>query len=83
MTVNSPDASSHLNPFIPSELCYLNFLDRSFSNRRGVWLVFIVTMFYRNSSVYNANSIDPDQVFNSAASAFTLFANVLFMGCEA
>ena len=33
------------NPFMPSGLCYLNPLDRSFSNRRSVWLVLTFNMF--------------------------------------
>ena len=31
-----------------SGLFYFNALDQSISNRKGVWLVFIITMFYRN-----------------------------------
>ena len=40
-----------INPFMPSGLCYPNSLDRSFSNRRGVWLGFIITMFQRTSCI--------------------------------
>ena len=32
-TIDVPDG--HLNPFMPSELFYLNSLDQSISNRRG------------------------------------------------
>ena len=42
------------------------FLERFISNRRGVWLVCIITIFYRN--VFKANSVDPDQTPRSAAS---------------
>ena len=47
--------------------CYANSLDRSFSNRRVVWLVFIITKFIENP-VFNANSVEPDQTPRSAAS---------------
>ena len=39
-----------INPFMLSGLFVLISLDRSFSSRRGVWLVCISTMFYKNSS---------------------------------
>ena len=42
------------NPFMPSVLFYLNYLDGSISGRRVAWLVFIITMFSR-TSVYSAN----------------------------
>ena len=35
----------------PSGCFYLQSSDRSISNVRGVWLVFIVNMFYRNSCI--------------------------------
>ena len=54
-----------------SGLFYFSFLDRSISNRRSVWLVFIITMFYRKS-VFYANSVDPDQMQRSAASDLDL-----------
>ena len=38
-----------INPFMPCRLFYYNSLDRSISNKRCVWLVSIITMFYRNS----------------------------------
>ena len=40
---------THLNPFMPSGLFYLNSLDQSISSLRGVWSVFIFVMFYRNA----------------------------------
>ena len=40
-----------------NELFYLYSLDRFISYRRGVWLVFIITMFYRNPRI-NSNSVD-------------------------
>ena len=49
-----------VNPFIPSGFFYLNSLDRSISYRRGVWLLFIITMFIE-IYVFNAHSVDPDQ----------------------
>ena len=52
---------------MPSGLCYPNSLDRSFSNRRGFLLLFIIEI-----PVLNANSIDPDQMLHSAASDLDL-----------
>ena len=54
------------NPFIPSGFIYLYSLDRFISNKRGVWLVFNISMFYRNFC--KANSVGPDQTPRSAAS---------------
>ena len=51
-----------LNLFTPNGLFYRNSLDRSISNRRGVWLVFT------NEYLFNANSVHPDQMPRSAAS---------------
>ena len=39
------------NLFMMSGLFYLKSLDRSISNTRGVWLVFIATMFYRSNCI--------------------------------
>ena len=50
-----------------SGFCYFNALDRSFSNRRGVWLVCIFIILIP-ISVFNANNVDPDQTPHSAAS---------------
>ena len=55
-----------INPFTPSGFFYLKYLDRFIIKRRVVWLVFIITMFYRNSD--NTNSVDPDQTPRYAAS---------------
>ena len=43
--------TSKFNPYIPSGHFCHNSLDRSNFKRRGVWLVFITTMFYRNSCI--------------------------------
>ena len=51
---------------MPSGFFYRYPLDRSISNR-SVWLVFIITMFYK-IPVFNANSVDPDPTPRSAAS---------------
>ena len=40
-----------INPFMPNELFYHKSLDWSISSGRGVWLVFIMTMFYRTSCI--------------------------------
>ena len=50
-----------------SGLFYLNSLDKFISTRRGVWLIFIITMIIE-IPVYNANSVDPDQTPQSVAS---------------
>ena len=55
----------NVNPLKPSELFYLNSLDRSISRIRGVYLVFIIIMFCIISiSEFNASSVDPDQTAN-------------------
>ena len=46
---------------------YRNSLDRSISNTRGVWLVYLLPCFIE-IPVFNANSVDPDQTPRSAAS---------------
>ena len=56
-----------INPFMTSGFVYYNSLDLSFSSIRGVWLVIIPTMFYRNSFI-KWNGVDPDQTPRSAAS---------------
>ena len=38
-----------INPCMPSVFFYFNSLDKFISYIRGVWLVFIIVMFYRNS----------------------------------
>ena len=60
------------HPFMPNELSYLNSLDRSISNLKGVGSVFIITMNYRNPCMFNTNSVDPDQTPRSAASDLSL-----------
>ena len=52
---------------MPSGLFYLNSLDRSISSGRGIWLVFLLPCFIA-TPVYNANSVDPDQMPHYAAS---------------
>ena len=56
--------------FLLSGLFYFNSLDRSISKSRVFWLVYITTMFYRNST----HSVDPDQILvpHSAASDLRL-----------
>ena len=54
-----------INPFMSNGLTDLNSLDRSVFNRRGVWLVFIIKIFYR-IPVFNANHVDPDLTSHSA-----------------
>ena len=57
----------HFITFIPNGLFLFHSVDRSISNIRGAWLVFIITMLYRICA-FNATSIDPDQTPRSAAS---------------
>ena len=55
------------NPIMSSGLLYLKSLDCSISNRRGVWLVFISTIFIE-IPVFSANSVYPSQAQRSLAS---------------
>ena len=57
-----------LTSFIASGFFYLNSLDLFISSKRGVWLVFTITMFYKKNHEFNANSADPDQTPRSVAS---------------
>ena len=56
-----------LNPFMPNGLLYFHSSGRSVSGVKGVWLLFIIIMFLE-ISVFDANSVDPDQTPRSAAS---------------
>ena len=56
-----------INPFTPNGLFYFNFSDRSISNRRSSDSFFIIKIFYR-IPVFFANSVDPDQTPQTAAS---------------
>ena len=53
-------------------LFYLKCLDRSISNRKGAWLVLLLTCFIE-ISVLNANRVDPDQTPRSAASDLDIY----------
>ena len=57
-----------INLFMPDGFFYLNSLDRSISYVREVWLVFLSSPCFVETSVLNANSVDPDQTPRSAAS---------------
>ena len=48
MTVAKTGLPPFFNPFMLRTLL-LNSLDQSISNRKGVWLFFNITIFYRNS----------------------------------
>ena len=52
---------------MPNGLFHLNSSDQSISNIRGIWLVFIIPCFIE-SPVFNAKSVDPDQMPHSVAS---------------
>ena len=56
-----------LNTFMPSGLSHLNMLDRSITNRLGVWLVLILPYFIE-IPVFNTSSVVPDQTPRSVAS---------------
>ena len=45
-----------------SGLFYLMSLDRSISNRRGVWLLFLLLPRFIEVPVFSADSVDPDQM---------------------
>ena len=50
-----------------SGLFYLKSLNRSISNRRGFWVIFIIPCFIE-IRIFNAYSVDPDQMLHSVAS---------------
>ena len=50
-TLNVVRLCLYFNPFMPSGFFYHNSVDRSVPNKRGFWLVFIITMFYRISCI--------------------------------
>ena len=52
---------------MPNGLFYLNCLDQVISDRRDSLLDFIITVFI-GISVFNADSVDPDQTPRSVAS---------------
>ena len=56
---------------MPNKNFYLDSLDRSISNRRGVWLFLLLPCFIE-TPLFNANSIDPDQTPRSVASDLEL-----------
>ena len=56
-----------LNPFMPSGLFFPSSLNRVISNGSGVWLICIVTIF-KAIHVFNAISVDPDQMPQSVVS---------------
>ena len=62
---------------MPSGLSYLNSFDRLFSNRRGVWLYFLLLLYFIEFPAFNANSVDPDKTPRSAASDLGLHRSVM------
>ena len=69
---------------MPNGLFYFNILDKSFSNRRGVWLVFFFYYYhvFLEVPVLNANSVDPDQMSHSAAPDLDLHCLLMFVCVE-
>ena len=61
---------------------YLCSSDWSISSIICVWLVFIITVFYSNY-VFNANSVDPDQMPRSEASDLDLHCLPMSHLCDA
>ena len=61
-----------INPFRPNELFYLSGLDRSISSIRDIWLVLLLLLLLLSCfgviSELNANSVDPHQTPQNAAS---------------
>ena len=59
------------SPFMPNGPFYRNSLDRSISYIRGVW--FLLLLCFVEMSELNANSVDPDQMLQNAASDLGLY----------
>ena len=53
--------------FMSNGLCYLNSLDRSISNRRGVWLILLLLCFIE-IPILNPKIVDPDRTPRFTAS---------------
>ena len=78
MSESLPSVWSPLNLFMPSGLFCLKTLDRSISYIRGVWLVFINTMFFRNFWTYHKHCRSrSDAAFWGIWSWSTLFDGTL------
>ena len=71
-SVKQKSCKYHFYQFMPNGLFYLHSSDRSISTIKHVWFVFVMTMFYRNSYVFNANSVDPDQMPHSLIWVYTV-----------
>ena len=72
----------YLNPFMSNELFYHDSLDCTISNSR-VPGKFLLLLCFIEISVFNANSVDPDQVPHSAASDLDLqFPSYPFRGFQ-
>ena len=60
-------------------MIYHYSLERSISNRKGVWLVLVLR--FLEIPVFNANNVDSDQIPHYVVSDLsTLFANVAVLG---
>ena len=77
-----PSVSVLISPFMPSGLLYLNYLDRSISNSRGVWLTFLLSLFIE-IPVLTSNNVDHDQTPHSAASDLGLHCLSMFLLLDA
>ena len=56
-----------LNLFMPNGLHYLHSLGQSISKTRGICLIFLLPCFI-DIPVFDANSLDPDEMPHSAVS---------------
>ena len=66
-----PSAETVIQHAIPSGLFYPKSLDPFIPKRRNIW-VFLVSPCFIEITVFNANSVDPDQTPRSAASDLCL-----------
>ena len=61
---------------MPSGLCYLSSLGRSFSSIRDFcfffFFFFLLLLYFIESPVFNENSVDPGQMLHSVASDLSL-----------
>ena len=59
---------------MPSGFLYLNSSDQFTSNKRGVWLAYIIITIFIAIPVLNAKDVEPDQTpFYGVRSVSTLF----------
>ena len=62
-----------------SGLFYHNSVGTVYFQKQGIWSVFIITMFIE-ISIYNANSVDPDQTHSLASDLGLHYLPVTILG---